>query len=317
MLSLPYIWTPRKTLWLPGMAINPLGRFGVCANCCEYPYATDCIYCDVMPYSFEVTLDGVANFEGRCQSCVSLNDTFIVSFAGEEGQQCRYLYDSPDTFCTHSLRLEVTVSTGGYLVVQVILDHDAVQEVIAVFRSAAEVETCAVTDLELLLIADSEYCDFTNATSFVTSITCPSCTDGDAWESYYVKLEGLTGGAGTALNDTYVVHQTAEPCTYEYVFDPGVSCGGSFLITKLLLTMITSGASSWWWVRFEVESGGTLFQSFTPSVAGLLDCRDVATETDPDNNIPGPDYDVTCPSWDGADEDPWMYTIYDPLWTPP
>jgi len=34
MLSLPSILLPNSRLWFPGMPLNPLGRLGVCANCC-------------------------------------------------------------------------------------------------------------------------------------------------------------------------------------------------------------------------------------------------------------------------------------------
>lgn len=77
MLNLPHIWTPRQTLWLPGMRLNPLGRFGVCASCCE-EFGT-CVGCiaDTAPSQFLVEIAGVAG-DTYCTNCADANGSFVV-----------------------------------------------------------------------------------------------------------------------------------------------------------------------------------------------------------------------------------------------
>lgn len=92
---------PNSRLWLPGMRVNPLGRFGVCTNCCEVPW--DCVGCatGTGPNSVEVTISSVIN--GLCTGCVGYNDTFICTAMGGQ-DACRYQYDglnacSGETYC--------------------------------------------------------------------------------------------------------------------------------------------------------------------------------------------------------------------------
>lgn len=93
---------PTSRLWLPGMSLNPLGRFGVCADdpCEEEPV---CSFCNPIPSSFEVTGHSIVN--DGCD-CSSLNTTFVCDYVGyfatqhwstQCGAHClyRYTFDPP------------------------------------------------------------------------------------------------------------------------------------------------------------------------------------------------------------------------------
>ena len=89
MLSLPHIWTPRKALWLPGMPLNPLGRFGVCGDpCCEDGDTSECGSCpDELPDEINLNADGFT------AEYAYLNGDYVLSrVAGDPSGYCWWDY---------------------------------------------------------------------------------------------------------------------------------------------------------------------------------------------------------------------------------
>lgn len=65
------------------MALNPLGRFGVCTNCCEVacPEGAE-MTCsgDLADYQMKVVISGTAN--GSCETCATLDGTYYLDYTG-------------------------------------------------------------------------------------------------------------------------------------------------------------------------------------------------------------------------------------------
>lgn len=97
----PHIWTPRKTLWLPGMPLaNLLGRLGVCGEfCCA---TEECAQCGGTPedYEVEVVITGFGD-------CGLSEDAVVCTWEGTSpwgatGESCTWSWqDFPiDVSCT-------------------------------------------------------------------------------------------------------------------------------------------------------------------------------------------------------------------------
>jgi hypothetical protein len=96
MLSLPHIWTPRKTLWLPGMSLNPLGRFGVGTDCCEE--IAPCLTCTgSAPNTLLASIRLLS--DGTCGDCESLNGDYVLTYDQDTDALCHWFYEFPTPIC--------------------------------------------------------------------------------------------------------------------------------------------------------------------------------------------------------------------------
>ena len=93
MLS-PRLLLPNSRLWLPGMPLNPLGRFGVCANCCGPVTCTGaCVTggVDYTPSSFLLTVGSPA-LSGADECATDISGEFVMEQKDGENP-CYFFYD--------------------------------------------------------------------------------------------------------------------------------------------------------------------------------------------------------------------------------
>lgn len=90
---------PTSRLWLPGMALNPLGRFGVCADCCGIP----CGEC-----TGETPQEIYVDVSGFTGDMAGFNDTFVLQssapgwYDNNGGGPCCWVHILfPATCCWH------------------------------------------------------------------------------------------------------------------------------------------------------------------------------------------------------------------------
>ena len=113
MLKLPELLLPTSRMWLPGMRLNKLGRFGVCPDCCP----GTCNYCigDESQTQFAIyvtgTTAGTACDDAECAALWN-EQTFITSHytaCGSPYEPChrRYYSDTPG-MCRISRRVIVS-----------------------------------------------------------------------------------------------------------------------------------------------------------------------------------------------------------------
>ncbi len=123
MLKLPELFLPTSRLWLPGMRLNPLGRFGVCENCCDDTAPVSdrtCYGCntDHVPLAWVLTLAGFEDNVDGCDTCVVLNDTFILDLMPTPPDNCVWEYDfDPDLALPNpvSIYYEADCLAGGWI----------------------------------------------------------------------------------------------------------------------------------------------------------------------------------------------------------
>ncbi len=125
MLRLAELLLPTSRLWLPGMRLNPLGRFGVCGTCCGGYSCGGACDNGLAPEELNVVLDAFEN-DVLCSDCEDINGLYVLPYWKDLSGQCAYRYDGfilcPEISPPGAFVLTVLLGSGTDVTIQMTIN---------------------------------------------------------------------------------------------------------------------------------------------------------------------------------------------------